>query len=682
MFIKYKIKYERLRDLGKNLVIVESPSKAKTIKKYLGKDYEVIASQGHIIDLPASKMGVDIDNDFAPEYKTMKGKAKIVKEIKDKSKDKDFVYLATDPDREGEAIAWYLKNILKIDENVKCRIEFNEITENAVKKAVKEARKVDNALVDAQQARRILDRIVGYKLSPLLWKKIKKGLSAGRVQSVALKIIMDKEKEIKNFISEEYWNLTANLQKNKDIVLAKFYGNLKGKIELTNEEQVMKIVKIIDKKDYVVKEVKNSERKKNPPPPFTTSSLQQEASRKLGFSVKKTMMVAQKLYEQGFITYMRTDSTRLSEDARNMAKEYIVSNFGEKYYLNRFFKTKESSQDAHEAIRPTNLKSSLKSLDSENKDQFKLYSLILNRFLASQMSIAVYDSTKVKVQVEDYIFYINGSVIKFDGFMKLYIEGIDEKANDSKKNLDQDGNEIEDSSKEYILPKFEVGDVLKQKELKPEQKFTEPPLRYTEASLVKIMEEKGIGRPSTYAPTISTLLDRIYIEKERKFLKPTSLGEIVNELMENNFKDIVDVTFTAQMENKLDMVAENKQNYIQMLHEFYDPFIKNLTDVEGKIERVKIPEEETDIPCDLCGKNMVIKQGRFGRFLACPGYPECKNAKPIIETIDIPCPNCGGNILVKKTKAKRTFYVCENNTNKEDSKCDYISWNKPKKESK
>ena len=666
--------------MEKKLVIVESPSKAKTIKKYLGKDYEVIASQGHIIDLPSSKMGVDIENNFKPEYKTMKGKAKIVKDIKIKAKGKDIVYLATDPDREGEAIAWHLKNILDIDDNEKCRIEFNEITEKAVKQAVKDARKVDNALVDAQQARRILDRIVGYSLSPLLWKKIKKGLSAGRVQSVALKIIMDRENEIKKFIPEEYWNLTAYLKKDKDILVAKFYGDTKHKIELTNEEQVMKIVKTIDKKDYIVKDIKKSERKKNPPPPFTTSSLQQEASRKLGFSVKKTMMVAQKLYEQGFITYMRTDSTRVSEDARNMAKEYIVSNFGEKYYFNRFFKTKEGSQDAHEAIRPTNLTSISKLLDGENKDQQKLYSLILNRFLASQMSIAVYDSTRIKVQVEEYIFYINGSVIKFDGFMKLYIEGKDEKAKGKENNEEQEQDE--DSEKDNILPKLDIDEVLKQKELKPEQKFTEPPLRYTEASLVKIMEEKGIGRPSTYAPTISTLLDRIYIEKERKFLVPTSLGVIVNELMENNFKDIVDVTFTAQMENKLDMVAENKQNYIQMLHEFYDPFIANLNDVSDKIERVKIPEEETDIPCDLCGKNMVIKQGRFGRFLACPGYPECKNAKPIVEKIDIPCPTCGGDIIVRKTKAKRTFYVCENNTNKEDSKCDYISWNKPKKENK
>lgn len=658
--------------MANKLVIVESPSKAKTIKKYLGKEYEVIASQGHIIDLPASKMGVDIEHDFKPEYKTMKGKAKIVKEIKDKAKGKEKVLLATDPDREGEAIAWHIKNVLNISDSEKCRIEFNEITKTAVKNAVEKARKVDDHLVDAQQARRILDRIVGYKISPLLWKKIKKGLSAGRVQSVALKIIVDKERQIRAFVPEEYWLLTAKLAKQKDIVLAKFYGDTKGKIDLTNEKQVMEIVHKIDGKQYVVTDVKKSERKRNPAPPFTTSSLQQEASRKLGFSVKKTMMVAQKLYENGHITYMRTDSTRISDDARSMAKQYILDSFGANYYYNRYFKTKESAQDAHEAIRPSRLDNKVEVLDSLSKDEVKLYTLILNRFLASQMAVAVYDTTKVKVQVEDYIFHVNGSVIKFDGFMRLYIEGKDDK--------DSGKEPVEDENKENVLPVLEVGDILAQKELKPEQKFTEPPARYTEASLVKVMEEKGIGRPSTYAPTISTIEERTYIEKQNKYLVPTELGEIVNGLMENNFKDIVDVKFTADMENKLDMVAENKENYVEMLHEFYDPFEKTLQKAEETQERIKIPEEETDIQCELCGRNMVIKQGRYGKFLACPGYPECKNAKPIVQTIDVPCPKCGGQILVKKTKKKRTFYVCENNTNSEDSKCDYISWNKPKKE--
>ena len=655
-----------MENLASKLVIVESPSKAKTIKKYLGDDYEVIASQGHIIDLPVSKLSVDIENNFKPEYKIMKGKSKIVKEIKDAAKGKTKIYLATDPDREGEAIAWHLKNTLDIPDNDKCRIAFNEITKTAVKKAVESPREVNINLVDAQQARRILDRIVGYKLSPLLWKKIKKGLSAGRVQSVALKLIMDKERNIRSFESEEYWNLTVELLSGKDKVLAKFYGDVNQKIELKEKSQVDEIISKIDKRQYQVVDIKKSERKKNPPPPFTTSSLQQEASRKLGFSVKKTMMVAQKLYESGFITYMRTDSTRLSDDAKILAKEYITSNYGKKYYLDREFKTKDTAQDAHEAIRPTRLDVDIESFEGDEK---KLYTLIRNRFLASQMSIAIYDTTKIVINVENYIFHINGSVIKFDGFMKLYIEG-----KDDNKNKDE-----EESDEEKLLPEFNVGDILKQKKILPEQKFTEPPARYTEASLVKVMEEKGIGRPSTYAPTISTLLDRIYIEKDKKYLVPTNLGEIVDNMMEENFKDIVDVTFTAEMERKLDNIAENKENYVKMLDEFYRPFIKNLTEVQDKIEKVSIPDEQTDIKCELCGKNMVIKQGRFGKFLACPGYPECKNAKPLVEEVDVPCPNCGGKVLVKKTKKRRNFYVCENNTNSEDSKCDYISWTKPSK---
>jgi DNA topoisomerase-1 len=663
--------------MANKLVIVESPSKAKTIKKYLGNDYEVIASQGHIIDLPISKLGVNIEDDFKPDYITMKGKAKIVKEIKDKAKGKDIVYLATDPDREGEAIAWHLKNELKIKDSDKCRIEFNEITKTAVTNAVAKARKIDLNLVNAQQARRILDRIVGYKLSPLLWKKIKKGLSAGRVQSVALKIIMDREKQIREFKPEEYWNLNVKLEKEKTQFLAKFYGDTKKKIDLKEEKQVKEIVSKIDKKEYKVIDVKKAERKKSPPPPFTTSSLQQEASRKLGFSVKKTMMVAQRLYESGYITYMRTDSTRLSEDARKMAEKYITKVYGKEYYNNRFFKSKETAQDAHEAIRPSNLDNIREVAQNIAKDEQRLYSLILNRFLASQMETAIYDTTRVKIQVEDYIFVANGSIVKFDGFMKLYIEGKDDR---EKTKIDENQDDNYDSDEENLLPELNVGDVLKQKDLKSEQKFTEPPARYTEASLVKTLEEKGIGRPSTYAPTISTILDRLYIEKDKKYLVPTDLGEIVNTLMENNFKDIVDVSFTAEMESKLDRVAENKENYIKMLKEFYDPFIKNLEEAQDKIEKVKIPEKETDIKCELCGRNMVIKQGRFGEFLACPGYPECKNARPIVKTLDIECPKCGGKVIVKKTKTKKNFYVCENNDNTENSKCDYISWNKPKKE--
>lgn len=649
------------------LVIVESPSKAKTIKKYLGGDYEVIASQGHIRDLPSSKLAVDVENDFKPEYKTMKGKANIIKEIKNLAKDKEIVYLATDPDREGEAIAWHIKTVLDIKDNEKCRIEFNEITKNAVKKAVEKPRQIDQSLVDAQQARRILDRIVGYKLSPLLWKKVKKGTSAGRVQSVALKIIVDKEKEIRNFVPEDYYIMYAKLDTGKEVVLAKFYGDINGKIELKDEKQVNDILNKIDNKKYEVVDIKKSERRKNPPAPFTTSSLQQEASRKLGFGVKKTMMVAQRLYEAGFITYMRTDSTRLSDDAKKMAKDYITSKFGDNYYLNREFKAKENAQDAHEAIRPSHLEEN----PDLGKDEEKLYNLILNRFLASQMSVAVYDTTRIKVNVEDYIFHINGSTIKFDGFMKLYIEGKDDKAK-TKADSEEDDDEVK------ILPEFTIGEILKQKELKADKKTTEPPARYTEASLVKVMEEKGVGRPSTYAPTISTIEDRFYIEKEGRYLKPTELGEVVNKLLEDNFKDIVDVKFTADMENKLDLVAESKQNYVEMLREFYDPFIKNLNEVQDKIEKVKIAEQETDVVCEKCGRNMVIKQGRFGKFLACPGYPECSNIKPYNETIDVPCPDCGGKVLIKHTKTRRPFYVCENNTNSEDSKCHYISWSKPK----
>ncbi len=656
-------------DKMSKLVIVESPSKAKTIKKYLGKEYEVIASQGHIIDLPVSKLGVDVDNDFKPEYKTMKGKNNIIKEIKANAKNKDMVYLATDPDREGEAIAWHLKNVLNIPDNEKCRIEFNEITKAAVKKAVDKPRVVNQNLVDAQQARRILDRIVGYKLSPLLWKKVKKGTSAGRVQSVALKIIVDKEKEIQAFVPEDYYLMFAKLQRNEDIVTAKFYGNIDGKIDLKDKKQVDSIIKAIDNKEYKIIDIRKSERKKNPPAPFTTSSLQQEASRKLGFGVRRTMMIAQKLYESGYITYMRTDSIRLSDDAIKMAKEYILDEYGKKYYLEREFKAKENAQDAHEAIRPSHLDADLNALD---KDQLKLYNLILNRFLASQMSVAVYDTTKIRIQVDDYIFHINGSTIKFDGFMKLYIEGKDDKV----KTKSEDEEDVDDLK---VLPEFEVGEILKQVELKADKKTTEPPARYTEASLVKVMEEKGVGRPSTYAPTISTIEDRFYIEKEGRYLKPTELGIAVNTLLEENFKDIVDVQFTADMETKLDKVAEAKQNYVEMLKDFYTPFIKNLEEVQDKIEKVKLPEQVTDIVCEKCGRNMVIKQGRYGKFLACPGYPECQNIKSYNEVIDVPCPECGGKVLIKHTKTRRPFYVCENNTNSENSKCHYISWSKPKK---
>lgn len=657
--------------MAKNLVIVESPSKAKTIKKYLGTDFEVIASQGHIIDLPASRFAVDVDNDFKPEYIKMKGKAKIIKQIKDEAKDKENIYLATDPDREGEAIAWHIRDELKIDKSKKCRVTFNEITETAVKNGIKSPRILDMNVINAQQARRILDRIVGYKISPLLWKKVKRGLSAGRVQSATLKVIVDRENEIRQFVPQEYWLLEAVLSKdNTKPFVAKFYGDKNGKIELTSEKQVSDIISKIDKKTYVVSDIKVTEKRRMPAPPFTTSSMQQDAGRKLGFTVKKTMMVAQKLYESGYITYMRTDSTRVSDDAVKMAKAYICKTFGENYYLNRNFKAKEGAQDAHEAIRPTRLMDLEKTIATMDKDEAKLYTLIFNRFVASRMEACIYDSTKISIDVGNYIFTVTGSVIKFDGFMRLYTEGKDE--------VNIKDKDESDEIKE--LPKLNIGDKLKQEDLKSMQKFTEPPSRYTEASLVKIMEEKGIGRPSTYAPTISTLLDRLYIELEAKHLIPTELGEIVNGVMSNNFKDIVDIEFTANMEKKLDNIADGKQDYIKMLHDFYNPFIKNLENVSETMESVKIPDKVSDEVCELCGRRMVIKQSRFGEFLACPGYPECKNTKAILKAIKEPCPKCGGKVVIRKSKTRKNFYVCENNTNNENSKCDYISWNKPGQE--
>lgn len=649
---------------NKKLVIVESPSKSKTIKKYLGNDYEVIASMGHIIDLPASKLGVDVEDNFKASYISMRGKAKIVKEIKQAAKKADFVYLATDPDREGEAIAWHIKNVLEIDDNEKCRITFNEITKKAVAKAIKEARTLDMDLVNAQQARRILDRIVGYKLSPVLWKKVKKGLSAGRVQSVALRIILDKENEIRNFISEEYWNLSVKLTKEDNApFIAKFYGDINGKIDVKTEQEAKEIFNKIEKNKYRVLSIKEGEKKKNPPPPFTTSTMQQDSSRKLGYTIKKTMMLAQTLYEAGHITYMRTDSTRLSEEAKALAKEYIINNYGEKYYLDRKYKVKKDAQDAHEAIRPTDLNISVEQIETElGKEASRLYALIVNRFLASQMEIAVYKTMQINIENSGYIFRITGSNLKFDGYMKLYIES--------------KSDEKEEDDENTKLPNLNEEDVLKEVEKISEQKFTEPPARYTEASLVKILEEKGIGRPSTYAPTINTILERNYIEKQNRYLVPTELGEIVNNVMVKHFKDIVDIEFTAHMEKSLDSVAEGKEDYINMLNEFYYPFIENLEKEQDKIEKVEIKDVETDIKCEFCGKNMVIKQGRYGKFLACPGYPECKNAKPIVEEIDIPCPKCGSKIVIKKTKKGRKFYCCENSP----KTCDYISWNKPKKD--
>ncbi len=656
------------------LIIVESPAKANTIKKFLGGKTKVVASMGHIRDLPKSKLGIDIEHNFEPQYINIRGKAPLINSLKKEAKNAKKVYLATDPDREGEAISWHLAYILGIDLNSDCRITFNEITENAVKKAVQEPRKINMAVTDAQQARRVLDRIVGYKISPVLWKKVKKGLSAGRVQSVAVKLIVDRENEIENFIPEEYWNIDVILSKKSDkkSFIAKFYGKNNKKIELHSKEEVDNILKELEKATYVVKEIKKGEKKRTPAPPFTTSTMQQEASRKLGFALKKTMSVAQVLYEGvkipekgtvGLITYMRTDSTRISEVARNAAKEYIEKEYGKAYYENRYYKSKDAAQDAHEAIRPTYIDLTPEKIkDSLTTDQYKLYKLIYNRFIASQMSQAVYDTIQVKIDADDtYNFRASGQNLKFKGFMTLYVEGTD----------------YEEKEENTKIPEIEEGENLNKEKLESKQSFTEPPARYTEASLVKALEEKGIGRPSTYSPTITTILLRRYVEKEQKQLVPTELGKVVNKLLIENFENVINVEFTAKMETEFDEIAAGKIKWQDVIREFYEPFEVTVEKVEKELEHVKLEDEVSDVQCEKCGRMMVYKYGKYGRFLACPGYPECKNAKPIVETIDVPCPVCGGVVQVKKTKRKRKYYICENNKG-ENGGCPYISWNKPK----
>ena len=649
------------------LIIVESPAKANTIKKFLGGNTKVVASMGHIRDLPKSKLGINIENNFEPEYINIRGKGDLIKELKKDAKSAKKVYLATDPDR--EAIAWHLSYILDVDKEKITRVTFNEITKTAVQKAIKEPRDIDINLVDAQQARRVLDRIVGYKISPILWKKVRRGLSAGRVQSVAVKLIADREEEIEKFIPEEYWNIYVKLldEKSKKTFEAKFFGKDKKKQEIHSKEEVDEILAGINNAKYIVEEVKKGQKKRTPAPPFTTSTMQQEASRKLGFTLKKTMSIAQGLYEGvkipekgtvGLITYMRTDSTRISEEARASAKKHILETYGEEYYENRYYKTNKEAQDAHEGIRPTyadlepdNIK------DSLTKDQYKLYKLIYNRFMASQMAPAVYDTMSVIIDANKYTFKANGQNLKFKGFMTLYVEGTD------------DRQEEEDG----IIPELEVNQEVKEQSINPKQSFTEPPARYTEASLVKALEEKGIGRPSTYSPTITTILERRYIEKEQKQLIPTELGKVVNKLLTENFTDIINVEFTAKVEDQFDNIAEGKENWREMIGEFYTPFEKNLEKVEKELEHVEIEEEVSDVKCDKCGRMMIYKYGRFGKFLACPGYPECKNTKAIVETIDVPCPKCGATVQVRKAKNKRKYYICENNP----KSCDYISWNKP-----
>ena len=656
--------------MAKNLVIVESPAKANTIAKFLGKDYRIIASVGHVRDLPKSQIGVDVENNFEPKYITIRGKGEIISKLKKEAKAAGRIFLATDPDREGEAISWHLAALLNINGDDKCRVTFNEITKNAVKNAIKAPRGIDMDLVDAQQARRILDRIVGYKISPLLWRKIRKGLSAGRVQSVAARLICDREEEIEKFKPEEYWTITAGLsvKKTGPVFAAKFYGTPDEKIELKNEAQVKDILKRLEGKEYIVGKVKKSEKRKTPAPPFTTSTMQQEASRKFGFPTKKTMMIAQQLYEGieikgrgavGLVTYIRTDSTRISSEAQQSAKEFIGEKYGRKYLPEEFrtYKNKSASQDAHEAIRPTSVDMDPESVKSSlSNDQYKLYRLIWSRFVASQMASAVYDTVSADILAGDLLFKANGSKIKFQGFIAVYTEGRDDEPED----------------REETIPELTESQRLELRKLEDRQHFTQPPLRYTEATLVKTLEEKGIGRPSTYAPIISTILARGYVEKEKKFLLPTDLGKIVNDLMKNNFRNIVDVQFTAQWEKKLDDVEEGQKRWTDLLKDFYGPFAETLKEAESKIGQIEIPDEVTDIICEKCGRHMVIKNGRFGKFLACPGFPECRNARPIFEDAGVKCPKCGGKVYIKKTRKGRKYLGCENNPS-----CGFMTWDMP-----
>ncbi len=701
--------------MAKTLVIVESPAKAKTIEKFLGKShYTVKASVGHVRDLPKSKLGVDIENNFEPQYINIRGKGDVIKELKKEAKKSKQVYLATDPDREGEAISWHLAHILDIDEDKNCRIEFNEITKEAIKKAIKNPRNININIVDAQQARRVLDRLLGYQISPILWQKVRKGLSAGRVQSVTTKLICDREKDINAFIPKEYWTIEINAktEDNKDIVF-KFYGKANEKLELENEEIVNDILKQIENKELIVEKIESKSRKKAAPKPFTTSVLQQEAANKLSFTTKKTMMIAQELYEGididgegtvGLISYIRTDSKRISEEAKEKSKEYILDELGNQYYKNAsedkkgegtvglisYIRTdskriseeaKEKSkeyildelgnqyyknasedkkkgkdgkkvQDAHEAIRPTSVYRTPDSIKSSlSKDQFKLYNLIWRRFVASQMEDSVFDVLNVECKVGDFIFKATGSKMKFDGYTKIY-----------------NFTEREDK----ILPPIEEGDSLNIEEFLPNQHFTQPPARYTEASLVKTLEELGIGRPSTYAPTIATILNRGYVEKQGTSLYPTELGIIVTNILEDNFQKFIDVDFTAQMENELDNIEEGNTDWKYVVSQVYAPLKEAIETAIANVEKVNM-DEETDEICELCGSNMVIKYGRFGKFMACKNYPECKNTKPLVNKIGVKCPKCkDGDIILRKSKKGKAFYGCSNYPN-----CDFVSWSKP-----
>jgi DNA topoisomerase-1 len=658
--------------VSKALVIVESPAKAKTIEKFLGKNYTVKASMGHLRDLPKSQFGVDVDNNFTPKYINIRGKGDIIKSLKNAAKAADTVYLASDPDREGEAIAWHLSHILNIPEDKACRIEFNEITKTTIQNAVKKPRPINMERVDAQQARRLLDRIVGYQLSPLLWRKVRKGLSAGRVQSVAVGIICDREKEIQAFVSEEYWTVVARLRGLPKTAL--FDAQLilidGKKAKIDNEDQANTIKEELEKAEFAVTDVKRRERRRNPAAPFITSSLQQESSRKLGFTSRKTMMVAQQLYEGlelgssgpvGLITYMRTDSVRLAESAQQDARSYVTSIYGENYLPEKspVYSTKKS-QDAHEAIRPTSLEFPPSKLTKYlSRDQLRLYTLIWERFIASQMAAAIYDTLTVDIAANRFALRATGSTVKFPGFMAIYTESKDE----------------EEKEKDITLPELTVGEKLKANKITPKQHFTEPPPRYTEASLVKVLEEKGIGRPSTYSPIIETILARGYVIRVEKRFQPTELGFVVLDLLKQYFKAIVDVEFTANMENSLDEIADGKGSRVGLLREFYNWFAVDLEHAEKEIGHVELPIEVSDVPCENCGKFMVVKHGRYGDFLACPGFPECRNTKPILKETGVQCPKCAGNIVERRTKRSKTFYGCKNYPT-----CDFMTWDIPLKE--
>jgi len=657
--------------MANNLVIVESPAKAKTIKQYLGKSYNVIASMGHVRDLPKSQLGIDVDNGFEPKYITIRGKGDLISKLKKDAKAAKKVYLATDPDREGEAISWHLAQLLEIDDQSKCRITFNEITKNAVTTAIKEPRAIDIDLVNSQQARRALDRIVGYKISPILWRKVKKGLSAGRVQSVATRMIVDREREIENFNPEEFWTLGAVLKNAQNTEFTASLVTKNGKkIKPSSEVEVLKITDELKNESFVVEDIKTGEKKRNPAPPFTTSTLQQEASRKLNYTVKKTMVAAQKLYEGvavkghgtiGLITYMRTDSLRISTDAIADARGFIGDKYGKNLLPEKpnVYKTKNSAQDAHEAIRPTYVSITPAELkDQLPSDMYKTYKLIWERFVASQMKPAIYETATVDIKAGSYGFRESGSKLVFKGYMSVYVEGNDEGA----------------TEKDNILPHLEKNEKLTLVDLKKEQHFTQPPMRYTEASLIKAMEEKGIGRPSTYAPTITTITARGYVGRDKKQLVPTELGSVVTDILVEHFPDIAGAEFTAEMEERLDKIESGNVDWVAILSDFYGPFAENLKKADTTIDKVKIADEESDVICEKCGRTMVYKMGRFGKFLACPGFPSCRNAKPIVKETGVDCPKCGKKILEKKSKTGKVYYGCEDNP-----KCDFMSWDAPVK---